>query len=459
MLDIHKIKNYFFIGIAGDGMSSVAQYLANIGKNISGSDRQFGNGKENFRQNQLKKEGIKCFSQDASGITDETEIVVVSSAIEPTVYEYKVALEKNIPIIMRSELLAAISQTKKTIAVGGTSGKSTVSAMIYHIMNFAGTEPSLITGAGLIDLQIHGKIGNAVAGNGNYMIIEADESDGSIIKYAPHIGIILNIEKDHKEISELKQLFKIFADNSQNLIVNNDAENCNSLSVRKKNNFGFSRSSGFRISNFKQVGFEILFTINGIDFKMPQIGKHNAENAAAAVAACSLAGIPEETSADALKSYRGIFRRHQIIEDKGGITLIDDYAHNPAKLAASIRACQFHARRLIVWFQPHGYKPTKFLRNEFINEISAALRDDDEIWMSEIYYAGGTVNRNITSDELIQEIRQKGKKAFFIKDREFFPFKIKNELKYGDIILLTGARDPSLKNYAEFVKEKFFQNK
>ncbi len=456
MIDIHKIKNIFFIGIAGDGMSAIAQYLKGTGKNISGSDRQFSSQKKTFRQKQLEKEGIKCFPQDTTGLTDDIELAVVSAAVESTVPEYQSALQKNIPIAERSDILKAITRTKKTIAVSGTSGKSTVSAMIYHIMNFAGAEPSLITGAGLIDIQIHGKIGNAVTGKGDYLIIEADESDGSLVKYESNIGIILNIDKDHKDLNELSDLFKIFAENSENLIVNNDSERTKKLSVRKKNNFGFSRSSGFRISNFKQIGFEIIFTINGIDFKMQQMGKHNAENAAAAVAACKLAGISVETSADALKSYRGIFRRHQIIEDKNGITLIDDYAHNPAKIAASIKACQFNGRRLIVWFQPHGYKPTMFLRNEFVNEISSALRDNDEIWMSEIYYAGGTVDRNITSDELIQAIRAKGKKAFFIKDREFFPYKIKDELKYGDIILLTGARDPSLKNFAEFVKEKFF---
>lgn len=456
MIDISNINSFFFIGIAGDGMSAIAQYLAGTRKKISGSDRQFNSENKTFRQNQLEKEGIKCFPQNSSGITDDVEIVVVSSAIEETVFEYRTALKKGIPIIKRSDLLSAIALTKKTVAVGGTSGKSTVTAMIFHILNFSGIRPSLITGAGLIDIQKFGKIGNAVANTGEFLIIEADESDGSIVKYKPHIGIILNIEKDHKEIPELKQLFRIFQANSKNVIVNNDSENCKELSVRKKNNFGFSRSSGFRISNFKQIGFDIIFKINGIDFKMQQIGRHNAENAAAAVAACSLAGIPTETSADALKSYKGIFRRHQIIEDKNGITLIDDYAHNPTKLAASIRACQFNARRLIVWFQPHGYKPTMFLRNEFVKEISEVLRDEDEIWMSEIYYAGGTVNRNITADEIVQAIRMKGKNAFFIKDRELFPYKIKNTLKYGDIILLTGARDPSLKNYAEEVKQKFF---
>ncbi len=456
MIDIYNTDNFFFIGIAGDGMSAVAQYLSGIGKKVSGSDRQFSSHNKTYRQKQLEKEGIKCFPQDTSGINDQTEIVIASSAIEPSVPEYQFAVQKNIPIYMRSDLLAAVSKTKKTIAVAGTSGKSTVAAMIYHIMQFAGIQPSLITGAGLIDIQIYGKIGNAVAGKGDYLIIEADESDGSLVKYDPNIGIILNIDKDHKELSELSNLFSTFANNTNHLIVNNDTERTKALSVKKKNNFGFSRSSGFRISNFKQIGFEIIFTINGIDFKLPLIGKHNAENSAAATAACSLAGIPEEISADALKSYKGIFRRHQIIEDLNGITLIDDYAHNPAKLAASIRACQFRARRLIVWFQPHGFKPTKFLQHDFVNEIVSALRDEDEIWMSEIYYAGGTVERNITSDELIQEIRTKGKKAFFIKDREMFPYKIKNELKYGDIILLTGARDPSLKDFAEFVKDKFF---
>ncbi len=456
MIDIYNTNNYFFIGISGDGMSAVAQYLAGIGKNVSGSDRLFKNNNKTYRQKQLETEGIKCFPQDTSGINDNTEVVIVSSAIESSVSEYQFAVQKNIPVFMRSDLLAAISRTKKTIAVAGTSGKSTVAAMIFHIMQFAEKQASLITGAGLIEIQIYGKIGNAVAGKGKYLIIEADESDGSVVKYNPETGIILNIDKDHKEIPELMQLFKKFAENSDKLIVNNDTDRTKSLSVKKKNNFGFSRSSGFRISNFKQIGFEIIFTINGIDFKMQQIGKHNAENAAAAVAACSLAGIPEETSADALKSYKGIFRRHQIIEDINGITLIDDYAHNPAKLAASIRACQFRARRLIVWFQPHGFKPTKFLQDEFVNEISSVLRDNDEIWMSEIYYAGGTVERNITADDLIQAISAKGKKAFFMKDREMFPYKIKNELKYGDIILLTGARDPSLKNFAEFVKEKFF---
>lgn len=456
-INISKIQNYFFIGIAGNGMSAIAQYLSGIGKNVSGSDRQFSKNKKILRQKQLEVEKIKCFPQDTSGINSDIELVVVSTAIEPTVPEYKKALELDIPVAMRSDLLAAISKTKKTIAVAGTSGKSTVAAMIFHIMNKNGYNPSLITGAGLVSIQEKGKIGNAVTGKGDYLIIEADESDGSLVKYKPEIGIILNIDKDHKEIDELEDIFRIFATNSKRLIVNSEQDRTNKLSKQTESNFGY-KNCGFILSNFKKNNFDIQFYINSIQFKINQLGKHNAENAAAAVAACSLAGISVEDSAKALKTYKGIYRRHQIIAQKNGITIIDDYAHNPAKLYASIKACQFEKGKLIVWFQPHGFKPTKFLRKEFVKEISEALRKDDEIWMSDIYYAGGTVSKDISSADIVKDIKEAGKKSYYIKDRKDFPKSAKNKLNSGDIILLTGARDPSLPKFANYVKNEIFFN-
>ncbi len=225
------------MGIAGDGMSAIAQYLSGTGKNISGSDRQFSATKKNIRQEKLEAEGIKCFPQDASGLTDDIELVVISTAVEPTVLEYKTAVEKGIPVLMRSDLLAVISTLKKTIAVSGTSGKSTVTAMIYHIMNETGNNPSLITGAGLVSIQETGKIGNAVTGTGNYLIIEADESDGSLVKYKPEIGIILNIDKDHKELNELKELFLTFKNNSKTLIVNDSQTRSKNFSENIKQDF------------------------------------------------------------------------------------------------------------------------------------------------------------------------------------------------------------------------------
>lgn len=456
-INISKIQNFFFIGIAGDGMSAIAQYLSGIGKYVSGSDRQFSNTEKILRQKQLEEEGIKCFPQDTSGLNKHIELAVISAAIEPTVPEYKKALESGISVVMRSDLLAAISQTKKTIAVAGTSGKSTVSAMIFHIMNKNGYRPSLINGAGLVSIQETGKIGNSVTDKGDYLIIEADESDGSIVKYKSDIGIILNIDKDHKELEELENLFSTFVKNSKILIVNNSQKRSNKYSINLKNDFGFSKVCGFKISDFKQIKFHISFIINGVLFEMNQIGKHNAENVAAAVAASSLAGISLEDSAQALKSYKGIYRRHQVIAKKNGVTIIDDYAHNPAKLAASIKACQLPGNHLFAWFQPHGFKPTKFLRNEFVKEISEALRKNDEIWMSEIYYAGGTVSKDISSEDLISDIKIEGKNAFYSKDRNDFPLQIIDKLKPGDVILLTGARDPSLKSFAEFVRNRIFK--
>ena len=452
-IDISKINNYFFIGIAGDGMSAIAQYLTGIGKNVSGSDRQFSSENKNKRRKQLEAENINCFPQDTSGLNSEIEIVVISTAIEPTVPEYKKALDLGIKIAMRSDLLAAISQTKKTIAVSGTSGKSTVSAMVYHILNETNNKPSLITGAGLVSIEKQGKIGNAVAGNGEYLVIEADESDGSLVKYKPEIGIILNIDKDHKELDELDELFSVFSENSKNLIVNNSNKRSKKFSINKKNDFGFAKELGLIISNFEQNGFHISFKINNVQFELNQIGKHNAENVAAAVSACKLAGISIKDSAKALQTYKGIYRRHQIILQTKNVIIIDDYAHNPAKLSASIRACQFTNYKLITWFQPHGFKPTKFLRNDFVKEITEALRNEDEIWMSEIYYAGGTVSKDISAEDLINDIKANAKNAFYVKNRNNFPKEIKTHLTKNTIILLTGARDPSLKDFAEFVKE------
>ena len=198
MKSIHDFKNVFFIGIAGVGMSAIAQYLAGVGKNVSGSDRYFKEGTYNETKEKLEAEGIRCFLQNGDGITTDTDLVVVSTAIEDTVFGVQKAKQLNIPIIRRSELLALIAASKKTIAVGGTSGKSTTSAMLFDILDKAGLQPSIISGAGLVSIIREGKIGNAKVGAGDWLVIEADESDGSIVQYHPEIGLLLNIDKDHQ---------------------------------------------------------------------------------------------------------------------------------------------------------------------------------------------------------------------------------------------------------------------
>lgn len=464
MISLNDFTSVFFIGVAGTGMSALAQYLSGIGKKVSGSDRYFLAGEKNEIRNKLEAEGITCFLQNGEGITAETELVVVSTAVEDTVPEVQKALSLSIPVIKRSELLALIAANKRSVAIGGTSGKSTTSAMLFQIMETAGMNPSIISGAGLISIIKEGKIGNAKVGldgkDGNgWLIIEADESDGSIVQYKPEVGLLLNIDKDHQEIEELVSIFTVFKNNTRDLFVVN---RCNAftkeLSQDPSHDFSIDKDSGagYIAENFKQEGMSIAFSIldpkhgkERIHFQINTIGRHNMENALGAVAVANQLGVPLEICSAALSDYEGIYRRHQLLGKKNGVYVIDDYAHNPAKCAASIVACQQVGSKVIAWFQPHGYGPTRFLKNDFVKEIAAVLRPQDEIWMSEIFYAGGTAIKNISANELISDIRALGKNAYFIENRDEFLEAVRSHLNNDSVLLLMGARDPGLEEFSK----------
>src|SRR5215471_968017 len=451
---LDSYKNIFFIGIAGSGMSALAQYLAGIGKNITGSDRFFVADQPNETEDKLLAQGIKCFSQDGSGIGADTDLVIASTAVEETNVEIQKARALKIPILLRSELLTLISDTKRTIAVGGTSGKSTTTAILFDILEHGRLEPSIISGAGLVRLQKKGKIGNAHVGEGDWLVIEADESDGSIVSYHPEVGLLLNIDKDHKEIEELVGIFQIFRQHTRKLFAVN-ASNPLTAPFSQDWSHDFSSSNanaGYRATDFSQDGFQIHFRINGVDFSMNAIGKHNMENALAATAVANQLGIDLKTCSVGVKNYEGIYRRNQVLGRKNGIWVIDDYAHNPAKVAAAIRSVQPLANKVVAWFQPHGYGPTRFLRNDFVKEISKSLRPQDEMWMSEIFYAGGTTTKNISAGDLINDLKACGSNAYFVEDRNNLLNEIKPHLTRDSAIILMGARDPSLDEFAK----KFF---
>lgn len=454
---LRSIHHLFFIGVAGSGMSAIAQYLAGAGYQVSGSDRYFVQGMPNDTRDKLEAAGIRCFEQDGSGITTATQLVVVSTAIEDTVPEVQQAKQMGIPIIKRSALLALIAKEKRTVAIGGTSGKSTTTAMLYQVMSDAGLEPSIISGAGLVHLIKQGKIGNAATGNGEWLVIEADESDGSIVQYTPEVGVLLNMDKDHKEMDELLQVFGTFRDNTQGrFIVNRSNKYAATLSQDAAHDFAVDASTGagYIATGFAQQGMTITFSINGVPFVMQQPGRHNMENALAAAAIAHQLGIALEQSAASLQRYSGIYRRHQVLGNKNGIWLIDDYAHNPAKCASSIQACQQIAPKVVAWFQPHGYGPTRFLRHDFVQEIAQALRPQDEIWMSEIFYAGGTAVKDISANDLVNDLQALGKPAYFVEDRNQFVAAVRPHLTGDCVLLLMGARDPSLEQFAQQVWEQ-----
>ena len=454
--DINDFKNVFFIGIAGSGMSAIAQYLVAINKNVAGSDRFFKPDTYNEIQEKLVAAGILCFLQNGDGITKDTDLVVVSTAVEDTIFEVQKARQLGIPIITRSALLAIIAASKKTIAVGGTSGKSTTSAMLYDILKFAGLQPSIISGAGLVSIIKENKIGNAAVGQGEWLVIEADESDGSIVNYHPEVGLLLNIDKDHQEIKELITIFGQFKNNTKQLFVVNQGNKLSrSLSANKNNDFSVveNDTAQYQATNFIQQGFNIQYKLGGTLFSINTVGKHNMENAVAATCVANQLGVDLETCAAALKNYEGIYRRHQVLGQKNGVWLIDDYAHNPAKCAAAIAACQAIAPKVIAWFQPHGYGPTKFLRNEFVQEISSTLRTQDEIWMSEIFYAGGTAVKDISANDLITDLKLLGCNAFFIENRNDLLTAMRSHFSANCVVLLMGARDPSLEYFGKQIWE------
>jgi UDP-N-acetylmuramate--alanine ligase len=452
---LNEIRHPFFIGIAGAGMSALAQFLQGTGKRVSGSDRFFIEGQENEIREKLEAEGIMCYLQDGSGITGETDLIIASTAVEDSVPEIQKAKQLGIPVIKRSELLAMIAASKKTVAVGGTSGKSTTTAMLFDILQYAGMEPSIISGAGLVSLIRKNKIGNATVGNGEWLVIEADESDGSIVQYKPEWGLLLNVDKDHKEIDTLMEVFGTFRNNCKKFSVNRSHPLAARLSQDIRQDFSLNNEeAGFQAANFKQDGMQISFTVNNVPFTVNIAGRHNMENAVAATTIANQLGVSLENCAEALEKYEGIYRRHQLLGIKNGVSVIDDYAHNPVKCAAAIEACQPVAEKVVAWFQPHGYGPTKFLRHDFVHEIAKVLRPQDEIWMSEIFYAGGTTTKDISANDLINDIKARGKNAFFVEDRNDFINEVRPHLSGNSVLLIMGARDPSLEHFAKSVYEK-----
>jgi len=453
MKPLDKYNHFFFVGIAGTGMSAIAQYLRGIGKEVSGSDRLFNDEKKSLIQEQFDRQDIHTYFQDGSGINPQIDVLVISTAIEESNIELQKARSLGIPVMKRSELLAAISSDKKTIAVGGTSGKSTTTAMIFHIMQECGWEPSVINGAGLTSLQKKGLPGNAWVGKSDWLVIEADESDGSIVNYIPEISVLLNVDRDHKEYDELMSLFETFKSNTRDKFIVNQSHTLSwQLSQNKAYDFGIDVAEiGFSGSGFQQKDFSISFECNNVAFHIPVIGKHNMENALAATAVCNAVGISTGECAKALQNYEGIYRRTQLTGEAGGVFVIDDFAHNPAEVVCAIRACQSVGKRVFAWFQPHGYGPLKFMHKELAEEVLAVFRENDFFLLSDVYYAGGTVNKEVTSENVATEMLQKNNHILFFADRkEMLPY-LKQNCRKGDVILIMGARDTTLSDFAREV--------
>lgn len=443
---------FYFIGLAGTGMSAIAQYLSLSGEKVSGSDRRFGASDKSQDQVKLEKMQIQCLPQDGSSLNRGISTVIISTAIEEDNPDLKKARNLGLRIIHRSDALAWIASQKKSICVSGTSGKSTTTAMIYHILKQCGRKPSLLTGAGIQDLINEGKIGNADFQEGQYVVMEADESDGSLVKYHPTIGLCLNIDRDHKEYDELEDLFNRFRSQTQDTwIVNSSQRRTKRLTESQINDFGEDPNCGYYIHDYHINNFQCQFKVNKTSVTLPIPGLHNAYNATAAISAAVSCGISIDDAAQAISTYPGIHRRMQLLGQANDVTLIDDYAHNPAKIIAAIQTAQSMSPRIHAYFQPHGFAPTQFMRQELIQLLSESLRPEDTMWMSDIYYVGGTAKKDISAEDLILDLAQSHSLSFYHADREVVAENMSKMSQSGDIILLMGARDPSLEDFARQV--------
>jgi UDP-N-acetylmuramate--alanine ligase len=415
-----------FVGAAGFGVSALAQFHVMGGGSATGSDRTFDAGGAAELRAKLEKLGIRIFPQDGSALDGTHAYAVVSTAIENDNKDLERVRALGLRLVHRADALSRHVAAHKTIAVAGTSGKSTVVAMIFEILEAAGLSPSVITGGALTSLERRGYVGNAFRGKSELLVVESDESDGTLVRYRPWLGVYLNMSKDHQEVAELRRLFAEFRRNCAEWL---DAGVLRAESVEPG-------PAGSR------------FSVDGQGFSLPAPGLHNVENALAAIAACRKAGVTLPDCAKALAVFQGVSRRFERVGSRRDVEVVDDFAHNPAKVAAAMAAARLRAPRVLAVFQLHGFAPARFMKAEFLDAFAGSLGVGDVLWLPEIFYVGGTAAKDISAADYALELKARGKDVRFFADRAAVPADVAREARPGDLVLLMGARDPSLPRFA-----------
>jgi len=448
LINATSCNGLHFTGVLGSGMSAIAQYCAWDGLTVSGSDRLIGSPEVKDTEDKLAALGCALFPQDGSGAA-AADAVVVSTAIEESNPDIAAARKRGIPVFHRSDVLAAIAETKKTIAVAGTSGKSTVTAMIWEFLQGCLKDASLITGAGLLRLEEQGHIGNAHKGSSDLLVIEADESDGTCAKYKPYLSVFLNVSKDHKPVAETLELFVTLARQSQIVFANADDRQLDILKPSRT----FGAAGTYAPSSVISVTPRVSFMRETVSYSLPLPGQHNLSNLLAALSVCDFLGCSDASLVKSVAGYRGVKRRFAVSTLPRDIKVIDDYAHNPEKIKAALQTARGFAKRVLAVFQPHGFGPTRFLKDDLVAMFSQELTNDDTLFLLPIYYAGGTATKDISSEQIVSLVKRRGKTAVSVHSREELVSLIKQNAQPGDAVLVMGARDPSLPGLVEEIKK------
>ncbi len=447
-------KRYFFCGIGGSGMLPLAMIVAGRGAEVWGSDRSLDQGRIGAKFAWLEQAGIRLFPQDGTGVQSPQQIIVASAAIEDSVPDIAAANAQGCARMTRANLNAALfNAATMRIGVGGTSGKSTVTGMIAWIMTRSGHNPTVMNGAVMRNFAgPDNPFASAVTGSADVYASEVDESDGSIALYNPVVAVVTNISLDHKSMDELRALFGDFTRKAATGIINADDPESAALTRENSLRFGFAKDADVRASSFRPEDFGSHFRVHafGSDhagfIRMP--GRHNVSNALAAIAACHAAGVPVAESVAALIDFTGLARRYEVVGTRREITVIDDFAHNPDKVAATLAAVATQPGRALVFFQPHGYGPLRQMGAELAEAFATGLRTDDRLFVCDPVYFGGTVDRSVGSDTLVGAINAGGATATHLPTRDACADAVAAMAAPGDRILVLGARDDTLTEFA-----------
>ncbi|MER7937087.1 MULTISPECIES: UDP-N-acetylmuramate--L-alanine ligase [unclassified Streptomyces] len=435
-----------FIGIGGAGMSGIAKILAQRGARVAGSDA-----KESATAEALRALGATVHIGHAAGhLADDASCVVVSSAIRGDNPELARAAELGVPVVHRSDALAALMDGLRPIAVAGTHGKTTTTSMLAVSLTELGREPSYAIGG---DLDAPGS--NAVHGTGEIFVAEADESDRSFHKYAPEVAIVLNVELDHHanyaSMDEIYQSFEIFAGRivpGGTLVISADQEGARELTRRlagkvRTVTYGGAADADVRVLSVVPQGLrsEVTVELDGtvLTFAVSVPGRHYAHNAVAALAAGVALGIPAAELAPALAAYTGVKRRLQLKGEAAGVQVIDSYAHHPTEMTADLEAMRAAAgdARILVVFQPHLFSRTQ----ELGKEMGDALALADASLVLDIYPAREDPLPGVTSELIIEAARAAGADVTAVHDKDEVPTVLAGMTKPGDLVLTMGAGD------------------
>ena len=439
-----KIQHIHFVGIGGIGMSGIAEVLLNLGYHISGSDI-----KETEVTRRLRSLGCEISTGHRKENLKEADVVVISSAVRQNNPEVEAAEQRLIPVIPRAEMLAELMRMKIGIAVAGTHGKTTTTSLISTVLAAGGLDPTVVIGGRLNSIG-----SNARLGQGEFLVAEADESDGSFLKLMPTIAVVTNIDPEHldfyKGIEEIKESFLCFLEKIPFFglaVLCLDHPNIQSLLPKLKKRFttyGLTTQADFQA---KEIAFEGLSTsfdvvhqrqgIGRLSLRMP--GIHNVYNALATLATAFELDIPFQVVQETLRDFSGIQRRFQIKGEKKGILIVDDYGHHPVEIMATLKAARTGwGKRIVAVFQPHRYTRTQALFKDFL----AAFYDADVLILTDIYPAGEDRIEGVESKALLEGLREYGHKdVTYLADRGEIVEHLLHIISPGDLVITLGAGD------------------